>query len=104
VRAPRQTRTKGVWYMQARYLTVPGGRLAYDLYGAVDTGHLVICAPSLGDLRSEYRFLAPQLAAAGFRVLPYDLRGLGESSVRWSDYSAAATGSDMLAFVRAFGG
>src|SRR5262249_19633299 len=30
--------------------------------------------------------------------------GLGESSVRWDDYSAAATGSDMLALIRAHGG
>ena len=90
--------------METRLLDVPGGRLAYDIYGEAGTGPLVVCAPSLGDLRAEYRFLAPQLVAAGYRVVAFDARGLGESSVHWGDYSAAATGADMLAFVRTLGG
>lgn len=90
--------------METRYLDMPGGRLAYDLYGGEhEEGPLVVCAPSMGDLRAEYRFLAPQLAAAGYRVAAFDLRGHGESSVRWDDYSVAAVGTDMLAFVRALG-
>lgn len=89
--------------METRYLDVAGGRLAYDLYGERNTGPLVVCAPSLGDLRGEYRFLGPQLAEAGYRVATFDVRGLGESSARWDDYSAAATGADMLAFARALG-
>lgn len=90
--------------METRYLDMPGGRLAYDLYGGEhEEGPLVVCAPSMGDLRAEYRFLAPQLAAAGYRVAAFDVRGHGESSVRWDDYSVAAVGADMLAFVRALG-
>jgi pimeloyl-ACP methyl ester carboxylesterase len=54
----------------------------------------------MGDLRSEYRFLAPHLAAAGYRVIPMDVRGHGETSVRWPDYSVAGIGSDMLALIR----
>ncbi|HEX9056741.1 MAG TPA: alpha/beta hydrolase [Ktedonobacterales bacterium] len=87
--------------MQTRYLERAGGRLAYDEVG---DGPLVVCAPSLGDLRGEYRFLAPQLAAEGYRVVSFDLRGMGDSSARWDDYSAGATGADMLALVRALGG
>src|SRR5258708_8045411 len=68
-----------------RYLEVPGGRLAYDDTG---TGPLVVCLPGLGDLRASYRFLAPRLVAAGYRVVPMDLRGLGESSTGWPDYPA----------------
>lgn len=73
------------------------GKIAYDEAG---NGPLVICAPGLGALRSEYRFLVPQLLQAGFRVVTMDLRGHGESSVAWPDYSAAAIGSDMLALIR----
>lgn len=75
----------------------PGGQIAYDDTGA---GPLVICAPSLGDVRAEYRFLAPQLVAAGYRVVTLDLRGLGESSTGWDDYSVAGVGADLLALSR----
>jgi pimeloyl-ACP methyl ester carboxylesterase len=87
--------------VETRYLDVAGGRLAYDVEGA---GPLVVCAPGMGDLRGEYRFLAPQLVAAGYRVATLDVRGHGESSVGWPDYSVAAIGADMLALVRALGG
>ena len=68
-----------------------------------DSGPLVVCAPGMGDLRGEYRFLAPQLVAAGYRAVAFDVRGHGESSVSWDDYSVAGIGADMLAFVRALG-
>lgn len=87
--------------METRYLDVPGGRLAYDVVG---NGPLVVCAPGMGDVRGEYRFLTRQLAAAGYRVATLDVRGHGETSVGWPDYSVAAIGADMLALVRALGG
>jgi len=34
------------------------GRIAYDDAGS---GPLVVCIPSIGDVRAEYRFLAEQL-------------------------------------------
>lgn len=83
---------------ETRYLEVPGGRLAYDVAGA---GPLVVCAPSMGDLRAEYRLLTPQLVAAGYRVATLDVRGHGETSVGWADYSVAGVGADMLALARA---
>src|SRR5258708_38715144 len=55
-----------------RYLEVPGGRLAYDDTG---TGPLVVCLPGLGDLRASYRFLAPRLVAAGYRLVTMGPRG-----------------------------
>jgi pimeloyl-ACP methyl ester carboxylesterase len=54
----------------------------------------------MGDLRAEYRFLTPQLVAAGYRVATLDVRGHGETDVLWPDYSVAAVGSDMLALAR----
>lgn len=80
-----------------RYLTLPEGRIAYDSQGE---GPVVLCVPSLGDLRQEYRFLAPLLVSAGYRVVTMDLRGHGESSVRWPDYSVAGVGSDIVALAR----
>lgn len=54
-------------------LTIP-----YDDDG---TGPLVVCLPGMGDLRSQYRFLAPRLVAAGHRVVCPDLRGHGDADV-----------------------
>lgn len=80
-----------------RFLDRPDGRLAY---GDVGHGPLVVMVPGLGDLRAEYRYLAPQLVAAGYRVVTLDLRGHGQSSVGWADYTSAALGSDVVALVR----
>lgn len=73
-----------------------GGRLAYTDVG---NGPLVVCVPGLGDLRDEYRFLLPVLADAGFRAVSLDLRGHGESSIDWDDYSAEAIGGDILGLI-----
>ncbi len=51
--------------------------LAYDDTGG--DGRLVVLLPGAGDLRSENRFLAERLAAAGYRVVNADLPGHGES-------------------------
>jgi len=86
--------------MQTLFLARPGGKVAYDERGS---GPLVVCAPGFGDVRGEYRFLAPQLEEAGFRVATMDLRGHGESSVGWADHSKAAIGSDIVALIRHLG-
>jgi pimeloyl-ACP methyl ester carboxylesterase len=83
--------------MSTQYLTVSAGTLAYDDQG---TGPLVLCVPGMGDLRAEYRFLAPRLVDAGYRVVTMDIRGHGETSANWPDYTVAATGSDMLALIK----
>jgi pimeloyl-ACP methyl ester carboxylesterase len=80
-----------------RFLSRPEGRVAYEDVGA---GPLVVLVPGMGDTRQQYRFLAPELAAAGYRVVSMDVRGLGESTTGFSDYSAAAVGSDVVALVR----
>jgi pimeloyl-ACP methyl ester carboxylesterase len=83
---------------QTRFLDVPGGRLAYDDSGG--GGPLLVCVPGVGDVRGVYRFLAPKLTAEGYRVVTMDVRGLGESTAVWPDYSASAVGGDILALVR----
>mgnify|MGYP001310988106 FL=1 len=63
--------------MTTSFLAHANGRIAYNETG---TGPLVLCVPSMGDVRGEYRFLAPRLAQAGYRVVTMDVRGHGESS------------------------
>lgn len=84
--------------MSSLFLERPDGRIAYDDTG--DAGPVVVCVPGAGDVRAEYRLLRPLLQQAGYRVVTMDLRGLGESSVAWPDYTASATGSDIVALVR----
>lgn len=82
-------------------LKLADGEIAYDDTGG--DGPVVICVPGIGDVRAQYRFLAPKLTAAGFRVVTMDLRGLGESTVGWPDYSAASVGADIVALIRHLG-
>ncbi len=82
--------------MQTQWLQRQQGRIAYDDQGQ---GPLVLCVPSLGDVRAEYRFLVPKLVTAGYRVVTTDMRGHGESSTGWPDYSVAGIGDDILALI-----
>ncbi|MER7176023.1 alpha/beta fold hydrolase [Streptomyces mesophilus] len=88
---------------QTQYLDVPGGRIAYSVSGP-EGGHLVVMAPGMGDLRAVYRFVVPQLVAAGYRVATMDLRGHGESSTGWDSHTTSAHGADYLALIRHLGG
>jgi len=83
--------------MTTKYLTQGNGKIAYDDAGS---GPLVVSVPSMGDLRGEYRFLIPQLVEAGYRVVNMDVRGLGETSVEWDDYTVVGVGADIVALVR----
>ena len=71
------------------FLDVEGGRIAYDVTGS---GPLVVLSHGIGDRRQVYRFLAPELAQAGYRVVTADLRGHGESSMDWK----SVTGTDAI--------
>ncbi|QUQ71440.1 alpha/beta fold hydrolase [Kutzneria sp. CA-103260] len=88
--------------MNTRYLDVNGGRIAYDEQGPAD-GQLVLCLHGLGETRRTYRFLAPLLAAAGYRVVTTDMRGCGESSAQFTDYSPETVGADAVALLRHLG-
>jgi alpha-beta hydrolase superfamily lysophospholipase len=61
-----------------QFIARPEGRIAYEVAGE---GPLVVLLPGMGDLRAGYRFLAPALEEAGYRVATTDLRGQGEFKV-----------------------
>jgi hypothetical protein len=48
-----------------QFIARPEGRIAYEVAGE---GPLVMLLPGMGDLRAGYRFLAPALEEAGYRV------------------------------------
>ncbi len=85
----------------ASYLTRPGGRIGYDIGGA---GPLVLLVPGMGDLRAGYRFLAPALRQAGYRVACTDLRGHGDSDTTFTSYGDAETAADLIALIEQLGG
>lgn len=86
---------------QLHHLRRPEGSLAYDVIG---DGPLVVCLPGMGQLRSTYRYTAPALADAGFRVATLDLRGHGDSDATFDAYDDVAAGTDALALVEELGG
>jgi pimeloyl-ACP methyl ester carboxylesterase len=81
-----------------QYLDVPAGRLAFD-DTAGGTGLPVVLLPGMLDSRAVYRHLRPLLTAAGHRVITMDVRGFGDSSIVWDDYSPAAIAEDTLALL-----
>jgi pimeloyl-ACP methyl ester carboxylesterase len=78
-----------------------GGTIAVDVTG---TGPLVVLAHGMGDSRHSYRFLVPELVAAGYRVANVDIRGCGDSSTGWAGYSRTDIAGDLVAVVRHLGG
>ena len=76
---------------ETQFLTHEDGKIAFDDQGQ---GPLVLCMPAGGDTRAEYRFLTPILVSAGYRVVTMDIRGQGETSAEWKDYSYAAMARD----------
>lgn len=89
------------------FADIEGGRIAYDVTGQ---GPLVVLSHGIGDRRQSYRFLAPELAAAGYRVATADLRGHNESSMGWKSVtgkdaiSRTDIAGDLLALIRHLGG
>jgi pimeloyl-ACP methyl ester carboxylesterase len=80
--------------LPTQFLDSRSGRIAFDDTGG--NGPLVIAVPGMGDIRQQYRYLTPFLKAAGYRVVTVDVRGFGESTAKWDDYSAHAVGGDLL--------
>lgn len=82
----------------AHTLTRPDGTVSYELAGRPGNP-LVILGHGMADSSATFRFLAPRLVEAGYRVATVDLRGHGRSSVGWPDYSTTAVAGDFLALI-----
>ena len=90
------------------FLELEDGTIAYDVTGS---GPLVVLSHGIGDHRQAYRFLAPRLAQAGYRVACADLRGHGESSMGRKSVTGTDDAithpdiaADLLALIRHLGG
>src|SRR6201995_3009092 len=83
------------------YLDVDGGRMAYGWTGE---GPLIVLSHGIGDRRQAFRFLAPELEQAGFRVAAADMRGHGDSSLGWASISRTDVAGDLVALIRHLGG
>ncbi|MGH9299291.1 MAG: alpha/beta fold hydrolase [Acidimicrobiales bacterium] len=84
-----------------QFITRPEGRIAYEVAGE---GPLIVLLPGMGDLRAGYRFLAPALEGAGYRVATTDLRGHGDSDVTFASYGDVDTAEDVTALIEELGG
>ena len=87
--------------IQTQFITTEGGRVAFEDTGG--HGPAILAIPGMGDLRSEYRLIRPILQQAGYRVVTMDARGFGETSAKWSDFSARAVGRDAVAVLQYLG-
>jgi pimeloyl-ACP methyl ester carboxylesterase len=70
-------------------IATPLGDVAWESMGS-GPPLVLVHAPALGNDRSEWRRLAPLLAAAGRRVVLLDLPGFGDSEMRAMRYTADA--------------
>ena len=76
-------------------------RISYEVAG---DGPLVVCIPGMADLRSTFRFTAPALVEAGYRVAIIDLRGHGDSATDFDRYDNQGNAADVAALIDHLGG
>lgn len=69
--------------------------------GASSSQPVAYCLPGIGDFRHSYRFLAPLLQNAGFRVIVQDIRGVGDSGTEFNSYSIESIASDVISVLDA---
>lgn len=83
------------------YTLTGEGKISFEDTGG--NGIPVICAPGMGDLRSVYRFVTEDLKRKGYRVITMDLRGMGDSTVKWEDYSEESIALDIVSLINHLG-
>ena len=96
--------SKKVLTMASQFIYVEGTkRVSYEVIHATvaSSKHKTfVCVPGLGDLRQEYRYLAPLLHDHGNNtVISMDLRGMGDSDVNFASYTPDDTGRDIIALL-----
>ena len=81
----------------AKYIVTGEGKISFEDTGG--DGVPVVCVPGMGDLRSVYRFVTCDLNRKGYRVITMDLRGMGDSTVKWQDYSESSIALDIVSLI-----
>ncbi len=76
-----------------------GGELGYLKMGKGT--RTLILVPGIGDLKENYLDLANEMAKDA-TIYALDLRGLGESSIKFESFGADETGSDIEFFIKHF--
>lgn len=82
---------------------VNGVKLHYVEGGANAKGDPVLLIPGWPESWYAWRFVMPQLVAAGHRVVALDLRGMGDSDHPLDGYDSKTVAADIHAFVAARG-
>jgi pimeloyl-ACP methyl ester carboxylesterase len=77
--------------------------LGYQEWGASDGRACIVLVHGLSSGRHIWDLVAPQLAAAGYRVLALDQRGHGESDQPETGYDFSSIVADLLGFLDAVG-
>ena len=91
--------------LETKYITTESGlRIAYSEWKAKEDAAgssipTLVCLPSLGDVRNEYRNLYPLLQTTFKRILMCDLRGMGDSDVGFKSYTPLDSGKDTVALL-----
>mmetsp|Transcript_113230 Transcript_113230/g.365888 ORF Transcript_113230/g.365888 Transcript_113230/m.365888 type:complete len:380 (-) Transcript_113230:28-1167(-) len=67
-------------FVRGQHVKLPGGQVNYLLQGPKSPAPLVVCIHGLNGSIASFSALEPELEAAGFRVLLFDLYGFGLSS------------------------
>ncbi|KAI8813610.1 Alpha/Beta hydrolase protein [Cladochytrium replicatum] len=83
-----------------KFVNVSGLKIAYEDSGE-SARRVIFCVPGIGDVRQQYRFLAPKIRDAGYRVIVTDIRGEGESSSGFKSYTVQDQAADILAVLDA---
>lgn len=66
-------------------------------------GTPILLVPGIGDSRNVYRHIVNDLKSKSYRVITMDLRGMGDSSIRWKDYSESSIALDIIEVIRQLG-
>ncbi|CAG8570626.1 10825_t:CDS:2 [Ambispora gerdemannii] len=71
--------------------------IAYEDTGDIGENLPVLFfVPGMGELRQTYRFIAPHFNREGHRVLCMDLRGAGQSTANFTNYTPEDVVTDMI--------
>ncbi|MDD4974129.1 MAG: alpha/beta hydrolase [Bacteriovorax sp.] len=82
-------------------LQVGEGSITFE--DSMGPGPVIVCIPGMGDTRGQFRFIAPLLVKAGYRVITVDPRGQGNSDATFSSYTASAVGEDIIKLIDQLG-